>query len=124
MLPGNSRPERVEKQDIIALGNHFNNVTMEDKMIDLKAIGEPGVPIPIGTKAYFRERQRCRLFDFVIRGFIDKGLTYEDIAKKLGCKPSVARRMIGAPGEWTMETVSDLMLGIYGAEIVFMEKKL
>jgi hypothetical protein len=75
--------------------------------------------IPIGKLAYFRERFRDRLYELVVSEFFRKektGLTKAQVARRIGRKPEQITRWLGAPGNWTLETVSDLLLAISKAE--------
>jgi hypothetical protein len=75
--------------------------------------------IPIGKLAYFRERFRDRLYELVVSEFLRKektGLTKAQVARRIGRKPEQITRWLGAPGNWTLETVSDLLLAISKAE--------
>jgi hypothetical protein len=76
-------------------------------------------PIPPGKIAFFRERFRDHLYDLVLSEFLKRegdGLTKATIAKRIGRKPEQITRWLGAPGNWTVETVSDLLLAISKAE--------
>lgn len=78
-----------------------------------------GEKIPIGKLAYFRQRFRDHLYDLVIGEFLKQeqaGLTKADIARRIGRRPEQITRWLGAPGNWTIETVSDLLLAIAKAE--------
>ena len=82
-----------------------------------------GEPIPIGNLAYFRERFRDRLYELVVSEFLKKEragqLTRAELARRIGRKPQQISRWLGAPGNWTLETVSDLLLAISKAELEF-----
>lgn len=82
-----------------------------------------GEPIPIGKMAYFRERFRDRLYELVVSEFLKKErvgeLTRSDLARRIGRKPEQITRWLGAPGNWTLETVSDLLLAISKSELDF-----
>ena len=74
-----------------------------------------GKPIPVGKLEYFRERLRSRLHQLVLREWIsreDRGLSQAELARRIGKKPEVVNRLLGAPGNWTLNTVSDLLLGM------------
>src|SRR5882724_8863381 len=75
-----------------------------------------GTPIPPGTLAYFRERLRNRLHQLVLRHFLEQerthGLTRADMARRIGRKPEQVTRWLGAAGNWTVDTVSDLLLSM------------
>jgi hypothetical protein len=79
----------------------------------------PDDVIAPGVRAYFQERFRNRLFTIVIREFIsarDSGLTQKQLAKRLGKRPEQINRLLSAPGNWTLDTCSDLLLGINAQE--------
>jgi hypothetical protein len=76
---------------------------------------EAGSPIPAPTLAYFRERFRNRLHQLVLKEFIRRetaGLKRAVLAKRLGKRSEQITRWLGAPGNWTLDTVSDLLLGM------------
>jgi hypothetical protein len=79
------------------------------------------LPIPLEKRAYFHARFRNRIYSFILDKFIEKerreGLTKAELARRIGRKPEIITRLLGAPGNWTLETVSDLLLGIAGEEL-------
>lgn len=75
-----------------------------------------------GTRGYFQARLRNRIYDLVLTKFREQeqkpdGLTRAELARRIGRKPEIITRLLGAPGNWTLETVSDLLLGITGEEL-------
>jgi len=85
-----------------------------------------GNPIPSGKLEYFRSRLQSRLHQLVLDEYIrqeDKGLNQAGLARRIGRKPEVVNRLLGAPGNWTLKTVSDLLLGM-GAEPDFIIERL
>src|SRR5258708_486869 len=76
--------------------------------------------IPPGKLSYFRERFRDRLYEIVVSEFLKRKasgqMTRAKLARRIGRKPEQITRWLGAPGNWTLETVSDLMLAICKAE--------
>ena len=78
-------------------------------------------PIPESEKAYFSERLRNRIFNLVADEYArqhDKGqISQVGIARKLAKSPVVINRLLAAPGNWTLSTISDLMLAISAAEL-------
>ncbi len=79
-----------------------------------------GEKIPLGTLSYFRERFRDRLYDLVMEEFLkqdaESGLTRAEVARRIGRRPEQITRWFGAPGNWTLETVSDLLLAVAKSE--------
>lgn len=79
-----------------------------------------GDQISLGTLSYFRERFRDRLYDLVMEEFLkqdaETGLTRAEVARRIGRRPEQITRWFGAPGNWTLETVSDLLLAISKSE--------
>jgi transcriptional regulator with XRE-family HTH domain len=80
-----------------------------------------GSPIPMEKRAYFQERLRGRLFDLVMNRFIEAkethGLTQKALARRIGNRPDRVNRLLSSPGNWTLDTLSDLLLGIASAEL-------
>jgi hypothetical protein len=95
--------------------------TQQDQFLRELAAGHSGPPIPEAKRAYFQERLRNRLFDFVLGKFVEqqqeKGLTKAALARRIGKTPPEISRSLGAPGNWTLDTLSDLLLGIAAEEL-------
>lgn len=72
--------------------------------------------ISIGTLAYFRSRFKRRLYDRMIEAFENSGLTQTTLAKRLGLGTDRVCRVLGGPGNLTLDTVSDIMFAAGGAE--------
>lgn len=76
--------------------------------------------IPLGTLSYFRERFRDRLYDLVMEEFLkqqtESGLTRAEVARRISRRPEQVTRWFAAPGNWTLETVSDLLLAVAKSE--------
>ena len=74
------------------------------------------VPIPQERLAYFRARLKNRLHSYVLSQFLkvenQSKLTKAELARKLGKKPEQITRWLGAPGNWELDTLSDLLLGM------------
>jgi hypothetical protein len=76
--------------------------------------------LPEGTRAYFQDRLRTRLYDLVIReleAFKARGMTQAQLAVRIGKRAEQVSRWLSSPGNLTLDTVSDLLLGISGAEL-------
>jgi hypothetical protein len=51
--------------------------------------------------------------------FTKSGLSQADLARRLGKGTDIVCRLLGGPGNWTLDTLSDLMFAISGAAPVF-----
>jgi hypothetical protein len=73
-------------------------------------------PLSAGNVAYYRERQRNRVFEVVWLEFVNQsetnGLTKKAIAERLGKNPSQITRWFSGPANWELDTTSDLMLAM------------
>lgn len=81
---------------------------------------ESGGPRAASARAYRRARAKNRLYNFVVSRFLEAekhGLTKAKLAKRMGTRPEVVGRYLASPGNWTMETVSDLLLCISAEEL-------
>ena len=69
--------------------------------------------IPEPTLAYFRRRLRLHLHEMIVDRFYQReDLSQADLARRIGKRPEVINRMLGAPGNWTLDTVSDLLIAM------------
>lgn len=66
--------------------------------------------------AYFRARFKNRLHELVLSTFLglekQQAISRASLAKRLARKPEQITRWLGAPGNWELDTVSDLLLGM------------
>ena len=80
-----------------------------------------GSPIPINKRAYFQERLKNRLYHLIVSEFQrmnkDKKFTQKDLAVRIGKGTDQINRLLSSPGNWTLDTVSDLLIGIASAEL-------
>jgi transcriptional regulator with XRE-family HTH domain len=78
-------------------------------------------PIPVGQMEYLRARTRNRLYGYIIRKLIEArketGLTNAELARRIGYDQGRLSRLLAAPGNWTISTVSDLLVGIAAEEL-------
>jgi len=64
---------------------------------------------------YFRGRLSNKLYQLVINEFKKResaGFSRAKLARRIRKKPEQITRLLSGPGNWTIETVSDLMLGM------------
>jgi hypothetical protein len=67
------------------------------------------------------------MFDYVhqkLREAEGVGLTRKELANRIGKTPSRLSHILGSPGNWTLDTVSELLIGIASEEIVPQSRKL
>lgn len=67
--------------------------------------------------AYFEARNRSRVHELVLNEFQKSGMSQADLARRLNKQPAVISRLLGAPGNWGLDTISDLLFAISGAEV-------
>ena len=73
-------------------------------------------PIPSGKLAYFRRRLSNRIHQLVLAEFMRREqagmITRAKLARKIGREPAQVTRWLGTSGNWTIDTLSDLSLGM------------
>jgi hypothetical protein len=75
------------------------------------------IRIPSGTLAYFRTRTRMRMFTLVRRELKKSGITKAELAARLGKGADQVSRWLATPGNWTLDTLSDLLFATTAAEL-------
>jgi transcriptional regulator with XRE-family HTH domain len=75
-----------------------------------------GERIPNYTIAYLNERHRNTVHSFILDCLRKSGITQAELARRLGKAPELINRKIGAPGNWTLDSVSELLFAINGCE--------
>ena len=78
-----------------------------------------GQKIPDWTLSYFRQRNKNRVHSLVLKELKKSKLSQAEIARRLNKRPDVICRLFGAPGNWTLDTVSDLLFAISGVEAAY-----
>ncbi len=75
-----------------------------------------GERIPEQKLGYFRARLSNRMHDLILSTFLElekrNEISRADIARRLNREPAQISRWLGAPGNWTLDTVSDLLLSM------------
>jgi hypothetical protein len=72
------------------------------------------------VRAYFEQRLRNRVYQFILDKFLQaekSGLTKAKLARKIGKTPDVVNRWLGSPNNIQIDTACDLILGISGEEL-------
>ena len=72
--------------------------------------------LSLKTLGYFRARLRNRLHQLVLNEFVKqtnaKGFTKAALGRRIRRGDDQVNRWLGAPGNWTLDTVSDLLLSL------------
>ena len=72
--------------------------------------------IPAGTLAYLQQSSRNRLHALILKEFMRREaegtLTRTELAHRIDRKKEQVSRWLGAPGNWTVDTASDLLAGM------------
>ena len=76
-------------------------------------------PIPLWQLAYFQARNRSRVHELVLNEFRRSGISQADLARRMHKRPEVVSRLLGAPGNWGLDTISDLLFAISGGEHIW-----
>ena len=103
------------------------STSQEELFFSELAAGHSGPPIPEAKRVYFQTRLRNRLFDYILGRFVqeqEKGLTKAKLGRRIGKPPEMINRWLGAPSNLTLDTVSDLLLGICAEELVLQSETL
>jgi hypothetical protein len=83
------------------------------------AAGHFGPSIPASKRAYFQQRFRLRIFNYILNKFVEaqsNGLTKAALSRRIGKTPDQVNRWLGSPSNLTADTMSDLLLGIAAEE--------
>lgn len=71
--------------------------------------------------SYLNQRVRNSFYDYVMRRFQEaakqENLTKAKLARRLGITPSRVTRLLGSPSNWTLDTISELLVGICREEL-------
>lgn len=120
MINGGSKKRRRHR------ARAFVTTSQPTQFLAELAAGHSGPEVPLEKRAYFQARFRNRLFDFVLSKFQEqqkRGLTKAILARRIGKRPDVLSSLLGAPGNWTLDTVSDLLVGICAEELDPIESR-
>jgi hypothetical protein len=94
--------------------------SQEQQFFSELAASHSGPAIPEAKRVYFQTRLRNRIFDYILGLFVREqknGLTKAVLARRVGKPPEMINRWLGMPSNLTLDTVSDLLLGICAEEL-------
>lgn len=64
---------------------------------------------------YVAGATRLDLHELVLEAFKEAGISQSTLAKRLGKRPEQVSRLLGAPGNWTIDTAAELLFAIEGS---------
>ena len=73
--------------------------------------------ISLGVLSYFRTRNRNRAYSTLMNKFDRSGVTQSDLSHRLGMDRGQLSRLLSAPGNLTLDTISDLLFAMGGYEM-------
>ncbi len=82
---------------------------------------EGDAPLSPGTLGYLCANTRDAYFDYVHQKLAEaeaRGVKRKDIARRMGKSPARFSHIIGAPGNWTLDTITELLAAIAGEELI------
>lgn len=77
---------------------------------------DPSDQIAESILEYSRIRARMRMFTAVHDELAARGISYEVVAQRLGKDVDYIETLLGSPGSWTLDTISDLLIATSGGE--------
>lgn len=73
--------------------------------------------VPAPVLAYFKTRNRMRLFTAIHREMRKAGVSRSELARRMGKGPDRISHLLSAPQNLTIDTVSEILFCISGAEV-------
>lgn len=88
-------------------------------MVVTSWLHRPGEDIrtPPEVETYMRARSQHRIHALILEELEKSGMSRADLARRTGKRPEVISRLLGQPGNWTLNTLSDLLFALSGSEI-------
>jgi hypothetical protein len=82
-----------------------------------KPVGDEQVPFD--TFSYFRARAKRFAYEVAIKEFQKSGLSKAQLSRRLGKGSDRVSKMLAGPGNWTIDTLADLLFAISGGVPTF-----
>ncbi len=77
----------------------------------------PGEAVPSAVFEYLNTRNKMKAFTRVQEEFRKSGLTQAELATRLGKRADRVSRVLNAPGNWELDTLSEFLFAISGATV-------
>jgi hypothetical protein len=104
------------RDTFIPMGHKAENRSMTTSLTEyLTSEAHEFDSVDVGDLAYFRERFRNRVHSLMLQTFREKettGLTRCELSRLMHKRPEQVTRILGAPGNLTLETISDFFLAL------------
>ena len=78
-----------------------------------------GERVPAGTLTYFRVRNRQRVWELLTSELERSGITQAELCRRIGRDPSRISGIFSAPSNLEIDTLSDVLFGISGAQLEY-----
>src|SRR3990172_3044278 len=69
----------------------------------------------LDVEAYMRSRNQSLAHQMILAEFRKSGISQAELAKRTGNGPDIISRLNGRPGNWTLNTLSDLLFAMSAA---------
>jgi hypothetical protein len=69
--------------------------------------------------SYFAARNRRKIYSVIIKEFKKSKLSQAQLARRMGQRTDTVCRWLSGPGNYTLDSVSSLLLGISGGELSY-----
>ena len=73
----------------------------------------------LDAESYMRSKNQSLAHQLILAEFRKSGITQAELAKRTGKGPDIISRLIGRPGNWTLNTLSDLLFAMSGAALTY-----
>lgn len=90
---------------------------MSQKISMLSELAGDGKLSP-GTLAYLGQRARNNYYNYVMSKFRESGITKAALARRMGKGQDRINRLLSSPGNWTIDTVAELIAAICAEELI------
>jgi hypothetical protein len=75
--------------------------------------------VPADTFAYLETRNRFHVYNLILNEFARSGISQATLGRRLGKGPDQVSRLLGSPGNLTLDTISNVLFAISGSEPIY-----